>query len=175
MRQEEAFAIKALCLARGGSARESDVSKERGGSYIFLIAGIYGLIYSLKLPFGRWNEPGAGVFPLALSILLLASGLFWFFQGKKREGKKETGVYKAFSRKYSVPLQIIVLTAGFILALAPLGYLLTSTVYIFILFLWVSRYRVWTAAGLAIVIGAGSWLFFEKLLATSLPTGFFPL
>ena len=51
------------------------MTKERGGSLIFLAAGIYGLVFSTGLPFGRWNEPGPGVFPLALSILLCISGL----------------------------------------------------------------------------------------------------
>jgi hypothetical protein len=52
-----------------------------------------------------------------------------------------------------------------------LGYLLTSLLYMFVLFLWVSRYRLWVAVVLAITFGAGSWLFFERLLATPLPKG----
>ena len=148
------------------------MTKERGGGLIFLLAGIYGLIFSYRLPLGRWNEPGPGVFPLALSILLFASGFFWLSQGKgKGERKKHPGS-KRFFQRYSVPLQIIVLTAAFILALEPLGYLLTSMLYIFLLFLWVSRYRLLSAAVLAVAIGGGSWLFFEKLLSTSLPKGF---
>jgi putative tricarboxylic transport membrane protein len=154
--------------------RRFSVTKERGGGLIFLIAGIYGLIFSCRLPLGRWNEPGPGVFPLALSILLLAFGLFWLSQGKGKEEKKEPPGSKGFLQRYFVPLQIIVITTAFVLAFEPLGYLLTSTFYIFILFLWVSRYRLWSAAVLAVAIGGGSWLFFEKLLSTSLPRGFLP-
>lgn len=151
------------------------MTKERGGSLIFLAAGIYGLVFSMGLSLGRWNEPGPGVFPLALSILLCVSGIVWFIRGKAKGEKKETVVREAFIQKFSTPLQIVGLTAVFILVLEPLGYLLTSVLYLFVLFLWVSRYRLWVAAVLAITFGAGSWLFFEKLLTTPLPKGFLPL
>ena len=142
------------------------MSKERGGSLIFFAVGIYGLVFSIGLPLGRWNEPGPAVFPLALSILLCASGIFWFIQGKGKGEKKESAGLGGFVRKYKTPLRIVGLTAAFIFALEPLGYLLASTLYIFILFFWVSRYRVWIAVVLAVAFGPGSWLFFGKLLAT---------
>jgi hypothetical protein len=78
---------------------------------------------------------------------------------------------RGFLRKSRTPLQIVVLTSAFILLLSPLGYLATSTLYLLLLFLWVSRYKLWAAAGLAIVLGVGSWYFFGKLLAVQLPKG----
>lgn len=150
------------------------MTKERGGSLIFLAAGIYGLVFSTGLPFGRWNEPGPGVFPLALSILLCISGIAWFIRGKADKEATNASGLKAFSRKYITAARIVVLTGAFIFALEPLGYLLTSILYLFVLFLWVSRYKLWIAAGFAIVFGAGSWFFFEKLLTTPLPQGFLP-
>ncbi len=151
------------------------MSKVRGGSVIFLAAGIYGLVFSLQLPLGKWNQPGPAVFPLCLSILLCIFGISWFIQGKGKGEKKETASLRGFIQKFSVPLKIVGLTAGFILALAPLGYLLASTIYLFVLFHWVSRYRLWTALALAIAFGAGSSFFFGKLLATPLPGGFLSL
>ena len=148
------------------------MSKERGGSLIFLAAGIYGLIFSIRFPLGRWNEPGPGVFPLGLSILLCIFGISWFIQGKGKREKKETVSLRGFIQKFITPIQIVGVTAAFILTLELLGYLLASTLYLFVLFLWVSRYRLWTAFVLAIAFAAGSWLFFEKLLATPLPKGF---
>ena len=151
------------------------MSKERGGSLIFLAAGIYGLIFSIQLPLGRWNQPGPAVFPLSLSILLCIFGISWFIQGKGNAEKKETLGLGGFVRKFITPIRIVGLTAAFILTFDSLGYLLASTLYLFILFRWVSRYRFWTALGLAIAFGAGSWLFFGKVLTTSLPKGFLPL
>ena len=148
------------------------MTKERGGSLIFLAAGIYGFVFSIQLPLGRWNQPGPAVFPLGLSILLCIFGISWFIRGKGEKEKKEPVSLRGFIQKFMTPIQIVGLTAAFILTFEPLGYLLASTIYLFVLFLWVSRYRLWTALVLAVAFGAGSWLFFEKLLATPLPKGF---
>ena len=148
------------------------MTKERGGSIIFLAAGIYGFVFSIQLPLGRWNQPGPAVFPLALSLLLCVFGVSWFIRGKGEREKQETVSPKEFVCKSMTPIRIVGLTAAFILTFEPLGYLLGSTLYLFALFFWVSRYRLWTALALAIAFGAGSWLFFGRLLATPLPMGF---
>ncbi|HUL30806.1 MAG TPA: hypothetical protein VLZ03_10175, partial [Thermodesulfobacteriota bacterium] len=67
------------------------MTKERGGSLIFLAAGIYGLVFSVQLPLGKWNQPGPAVFPLSLSILLCLFGMGWFIRGKGA-GKKQGSV-----------------------------------------------------------------------------------
>src|SRR5512143_1551298 len=121
------------------------MTKERGGSLIFLAAGIYGVVFSIGLPFGRWNEPGPAVFPLALSILLCISGIVWFVRGKTKGEARTSGDVKGFLRKYVTAAQIVGLTGVFIFVLEPLGYLLTSILYLFFLFLWVCRYKLWVA------------------------------
>ncbi|MBS1238071.1 MAG: Tripartite tricarboxylate transporter TctB family, partial [Deltaproteobacteria bacterium] len=68
-------------------------------------------------------------------------------------------------------LQIVGITAAFIFLLEPLGYLLASVLFTFALFFLVSRYRMWIAAALAVTFGAGSWIFFTKVLSTPLPQG----
>jgi len=49
--------------------------------------------------------------------------------------------------------------------------LIASSLYMFILLLWVSRYKLWVAMGLAIVLGFGTWYFFGKILVIQLPRG----
>ena len=151
------------------------MTKERGGSIVFLAAGIYGLVFSAGLPLGKWNAPGPGVFPLSLSILLCAFGLVWFVQGRVKEGEKPRVSLGGVLRKSKTPVQIVGITAAFILLLEPLGYLLASALYTFALFLGVSRYKLWIAAALAATFGAGSWVFFTKVLSTPLPKGLLPL
>lgn len=143
------------------------MTKERVGSLIFLLFGIYGLVLSLQLPMGSWGEPGAGPFPLMVSILLCLSGIKMFFSG---EGKVE-GDWKTIFKEQRTPCQIVILTVAFIAALDRLGYLLTSTLYLFALLSWVSRYRVWISMAIAVSIGIGSWYIFAKLLETPLPGG----
>jgi putative tricarboxylic transport membrane protein len=147
------------------------MTKERGGSIIFLAAGIYGLVYSIGLPLGKWNAPGPGVFPLSLSILLCVFGLVWFVQGRAKEGEKPRERLAGLFGKSGTPLRIAGITAAFIFLLEPLGYLPASMVYTFTLFCLISRYRFWIAATLAVTFGAGSWVFFTKVLSTPLPMG----
>ena len=149
------------------------MKKEHAGSLIFLLAGIYGLIFAVQLPLGRLNRPGAGVFPLSLSILLCLSGVLGFILTKRTgEGTLD---WRGLSRKLVTPLKILGLTASFIVSLNLLGYLMTAWLYIFVLLFWVSGYRLWISLVLAVSIGVGSSLFFEKLLALQLPSGLLAL
>jgi putative tricarboxylic transport membrane protein len=151
------------------------MTNDRTASLLFLASGIYGFYYSVQLPMGKWNEPGPGVFPFALSLLLLISAVAWFISGKRsktEEEKGETAGGSAFFKNLATPLKIVVLTALFILAFSRVGYLITSSLYLFILLLWVSRYKVIVSAALAVGIGVGSWYFFAKILAVPLPQGF---
>lgn len=151
------------------------MTKDRAASVLFLLTGIYGLFFSIQLPMGRWNEPGPGVFPITLSILLLISGVSWFIVGKRgEEGKNQTEKADArdIVKTLSTPLKIVGITALLILVFNRVGYLVASSLYIFILLFWVSRYRVIVSFLLALSIGIGSWYFFEKILAVQLPKGF---
>lgn len=150
------------------------MTKDRAASLLFLLTGIYGFFFSIQLPMGRWNEPGPGVFPITLSILLLVSGVSWFIIGR-REAGGENGEKKAGWRdivnNLSTPLKIIGITALLILVFNRVGYLVASSLYIFVLLFWVSRYRVIVSTLLALSIGIGSWYFFQKVLSVQLPKG----
>lgn len=139
----------------------------RAGSLVLLAVGLYGLILTVRLPMGKWNEPGAGAFPLIVSILLCCAGGLICLRAKSADEIEWRGVL----RRQGIPFQIVASTAGFILALERLGYLATASLYAFALLYWVSRYRLWVAAAAALSLGTGSWLIFGKLFATPLPKG----
>jgi putative tricarboxylic transport membrane protein len=146
------------------------MNKDRGGGLIFLLTGVYGLIFSHSLPMGRWNEPGPGAFPFVLAVLLAFSGVMIIgrAKGKKEEKQKRW----EFLRKLITPLYIVLLTLGFILSLERVGYVASTLVYLFILFLGICRYKLPVAAGMAAVFGLGSWYFFVKILGVQLPISF---
>jgi putative tricarboxylic transport membrane protein len=157
--------------------KEIHMTKDRAASLLFLLTGIYGFFFSIQLPMGRWNEPGPGVFPITLSILLLISGVSWFIFGKRgSEGKSQEQKADRLDivKTLSTPLKIVGITALLILAFNYAGYLVTSSLYLFVLLLWVSRYRVVVSILLALSIGIGSWYFFQKVLSVQLPKGFLP-
>jgi hypothetical protein len=147
--------------------KEFALMKDRVGGLIFLLAGIYGLIFSAPLPLGRWNEPGPGVFPTVLALLLLLSGVLmmarWKREREEGEGKRN------FLKPLMAPGQIVLLTLAFILSLERIGYLGAAMGYMLLLFLWVCRYRWRRAVGMAAAFGLGSWYLFVKILGVQLP------
>ncbi len=143
------------------------MNKQRAGALVFLIVGVYGAVLSLFLPMGKWGTPGAGVYPLIVSVLLTLSGVVIFL----RERAVERIDWKETLKQQRAPLQIVVFTGGFILALERLGYTLTAFLYTFALLFFVSHYRPWKAVWMAILIGVGSWFVFGKLFETQLPEG----
>lgn len=154
------------------------MDKERVAGAMFLMIGIYGLVFSTQLPLGNPEEPGPAGFPLCISILLCLSGLSKLLYRRGKEAKRddeETIQWGIMMKKLMTPMKILGITLAFILTMEWVGYLLTSSAYMFLLFLWVSRFRVWVAMSLAILIGSGSWFFFGKILAVSLPEGFLSL
>jgi len=145
------------------------MTKERAGSLFFLFAGIYGLIFSIELPLGKWNEPGPGVLPLFLSIALCVSGISWFIVGRPK-GEKSTGIdWRGLIKLLKTPFQIVILTAAFVLAMKQIGYLPGAILYLFLVFVWVSHFKLRTAIGMAILMGIGTWYFFGKILVIQLP------
>jgi len=144
------------------------MSKERAGSLLFLVTGIFGLVFSMDLSFGTWAQPGPRLFPFCLSILLVVSGCLWFVFGR---GEEAGSGWRDMLGKETTALKIIGTTAIFILILEPLGYLVASALYLFILFFWVSNYRALVSLGLAVGAGIVSWYFFGEVLSVWLPVG----
>ena len=146
------------------------MSKDRAASLIFLVFGIYGFIFSINIPMGEWQSPGPGIFPLCVSIVLCLSGAAWFI-GNKKNIPIETVSWRTVGKNAVRPLKVVGITLIFILLMDRTGYLLGSSLYLFILLLLVSRYRLSVALAFAVAMGGGSWFFFGKLLGVELPTG----
>ena len=149
--------------------------KARAGGLLFLLTGIYGLVYSRSLPMGRWNEPGPGAFPFGLALLLVFSGIMTIARGKGEKEEEQKGKGRDFLRNLITPLLIVLLTLGFILSLEWAGYVTSVVVYLFILFFGICRYKLPLAAGMAGVFGLGSWYLFVKILGVQLPLSFWGL
>jgi putative tricarboxylic transport membrane protein len=148
------------------------MNKDHVGGLIFLLTGIYGITFSLGLPMGRWTEPGPGAFPFGLAILLAFSGIMIIIRAKSKKEEKKEGEGRGFLRNLITPLLIVLLTLGFILTLERVGYVSSVSVYLFILFFGICRYKLPLAAGMAVVFGLGSWYLFVKILGVQLPLSF---
>lgn len=148
------------------------MSKERIGSLFLLGVGIYALCLSIGFPMGTLAQIGPGPYPLVLSILLCTAGAIIFFSAKGGPERVKVDLI-GFIKEHGKPLQIIILTGAYIIALKRAGYLAVSTLYLFFLFSWVSRYKLWVALVLSLLFGIGSWYFFVKICDVSLPKGLY--
>ena len=147
------------------------MGRQRIAGLIFLTIGIYGLVFSIPLPWGTWEEPGPGVFPLVIASLLCLAGIAKILQKQEKEAQAEKTVMRGALGGFITPLKILGVTLAFILLLDRLGYLLATPLFLFVMFQWISRYRIWASLGLALAIGVGSWYFFDRILAVQLPPG----
>jgi hypothetical protein len=143
------------------------MNKERLGSLILFFVGMYAFFSSVKLPIGTWREPGAGLFPLIISILLCFVSVLVFISEKKKGGID----WRGFTKQSMKPWQIVLLTSGFIFTMGQLGFLVTSSLYLFGLFLWVCRFRFWFSFLFSMLLAPATWYFFGNILGLLLPIG----
>jgi putative tricarboxylic transport membrane protein len=148
-----------------------DMGRQRVAGFIFLFIGILGFADSLQFSWGSWAEPGPAPFPLAVSLLLAIAGIVKIVQDLRAGESRVRIEWPVMVRGFLTPLKILGATLVFILVLEGLGYLVATLLFMFVLLVWVCRYRVWTAMGLSVAIGLGSWFFFETILKVQLPQG----
>jgi putative tricarboxylic transport membrane protein len=144
------------------------MKRDQVGGFFFAFIGVIFFLLSIKLPTGKLTQPGPGVFPLALSLLLCTVGLMIFFSTTKEKTKID---WRKGLPDLAKPAAIVLLTLAYIILLGRLGYLLTSFIYLFSLFLLVSRYKWFFSAGLSGALAIASWIFFGKILGIQLPLG----
>ncbi len=125
------------------------------------------MIHSVRLPLGSWSQPGPGVFPLILSVLLIATGTALLVSSR---AGNEFRWRDSLSRQKRNGV-ILGLTVGFILGFGRLGLLVTSGLYLFLLFAWVCRFRIRVALLLSAGVTAAGWFLFVRILNLQFPPG----
>ena len=144
------------------------MTKGRVASLFFIGVGLYVLIQSIRLPVGSFSNPGAGFFPLLLSLLLTIVGVLLLATDRGGEPMHWGGVIHLWR---STPWQLVGLTAAYVLVFDWLGFLISSFSYLLLILYVCCRFRAGTAVGLAAALTLGSWGLFVKLLALQFPRG----
>jgi putative tricarboxylic transport membrane protein len=137
---------------------------------ILLAVAAVAWIAAGSLPFGTLHQPGAGLFPKSLAILLWGLALALWFRGLGAEAVVDARLWPDRAGLLRVAIMCATLVA-YVLALETAGYLLATAGMFLILLRWVGR-RPWSTtiltAGLA---AAASYLVFARWLMVSLPAG----
>jgi hypothetical protein len=144
------------------------MNKDRIGSALLFLFGGTMAWGSIGLSIGNFWEPGAGLFPLLISLgLCAASALNWL--KPRHDQKVEWGGF--LTKMNMTPWKITLLSIIFVLSMETIGYLTIAVLYLLSLFLWVCRYSWSRSLLLTASIAPLSWLFFARVLSLQLPIG----
>ena len=140
----------------------------------WIILGIIISVWSATFPFGNSESPGPAIFPLGSGLILIFLGSILFFQTKKQsEGKPMEGSVSiiphgaAFTR-VALTLGGMLLSALF---LERLGFVLTFFCLILFLIRAIQPKKWSVDIFYTLVFTLGSYILFQVLLKTTLPTG----
>lgn len=137
-----------------------------------LTVSLFALCYLLggsKLQFLEEFGPGPGFFPVLLGITLLALSVAHFLSAKK---SVSGGSGDFHPRQLLRPAAVMVALCLSAFVLEFLGFLITVFLLVFLVLVFLERYRAPVSALLAICISGGFYLLFETWLKVPLPQGF---
>jgi putative tricarboxylic transport membrane protein len=140
-------------------------------SLFCLILGLVFITGGLRMGLGPLNAPGPGFFPAVIGGILSSLSAVLFVTASRRKGPSEkTRVFKKGSWGKILPC---LLSLIFYLAfLDYLGYILTTTLFIFFLLKVVGRKRWGPSILMAVVVSVSSYALFRMGLGVLLPKGF---
>ena len=119
---------------------------------------------------GRPKSPGAGFWPLLIAVAMFGLGLSLIL--RPSPATAVTATSDSRWDKFGIALGTL---AFYVVALVPLGYLMTTAVMLFAQLRWVES-RSWrSSAWVAILTAVISLVLFRSLLKVSLPAGVIPL
>ncbi len=144
----------------------------------WLLIGIIISAWSYRTGLGTFKEPGVGFVAFACGLFIVAIGaLVTVFRGPgtlkggKTSGKERIRFLKSAPFKLTYTLCLLLFYALF---LDPLGYIVTTFLVLFGLFLDPAARR-WPAAFIASFLSVGvTYIVFEVWLKSQLPRGIFP-
>jgi hypothetical protein len=138
-----------------------------GGAGLLLSAAYLGA--AVELPFGHLDQPGAGVFPVFVSCILIASSFITIWEGLRLDPQTHTAMPHGADLKRL--LGLIVLLFGFLVTLPFLGLLIASTIFCVLLMRLLSDIS-WTLVVLiSLAICTALYVVFVFALKVPMPLG----
>lgn len=127
------------------------------------------LIAGQEYPWGKMAEPGPGVYPLAVGILMLASAVGLGLEARVRRLRLETPWPTAAQGRRV--LAVLASSLAYALLLPYLGHLFMGTLVSLVVLRVMGMARWSLSIGLAVAAGLGSYYLFGRILDVPLPVG----
>lgn len=141
------------------------------GLALFLVA-VGAWLAARDLPLGTLHQPGAGFFPKSLAVLTGGLALLLAIRGLRIEAQNVRALWPDRGGLARVVGMTAVLL-GYLVALEPIGYLLTTAGLFLILLRWMGRCSWPATISVATLAAGGSYVLFARWLMVSLPAGLF--
>ncbi len=134
-----------------------------------LLVSIGYLIMALQLPFGRLDQPGAGVFPVFVGAVLALASLVTIQEGWS-SSRRAVIEFPAGADRLRV-ISLVALLFGFFFALPWLGQLISSILFCALLIRILAKLSWARILTYAVVLAVLVDVVFEILLKVPLPRG----
>jgi len=146
-----------------------NVKLDRISGFVVIIFAVFLIIHILKtLRLGNHLHPGSGYVPFLLASSMVVLGAIIFFKGDLDQTFKSiqwTG--------YKHVLFLMGCCFFTIFAFERLGYRLTTSIILIVLFGFVERIKIWLVIILTAGLSLGSFWIFRSILKVPLPQGIF--
>ena len=133
---------------------------------MFLVIGSGQFYMALALPRGTLAEPGPGVFPLLVGILMCAASLACLAQVIFDRNQIEFNLLADAAR----PAVLVVALAAFLVLLPRVGFILPALLLQLVTLQVFGMRGAWRRLAVATATTAAAVLIFEKLLGVQFPT-----
>ena len=141
------------------------------GSLVGIAIGLYAIWEGTRMPVDRIMNVGPSFFPTALAGLLIVFSLALLVNALK--GRSIGTVEPIRLSDRGVQRGLVTLAAAFVycVILAPLGFMLTSILFLVFMMLLLGNRKPLQLAIAPPLITVAVWLIFEKILKLSMPGG----
>jgi putative tricarboxylic transport membrane protein len=150
------------------------IAIQKGWAYLsigavgaLIAAGYLGM--SLELPFGRLDQPGAGVFPIVAGVILLIASLISIWEGMQPDSASRIKLPQGTDlRRLS---SLVALLLGFLITLPLFGQLISSAIFCMLLMRVISDLSWLRIAIYSLVMSSALYGVFVLLLKVPMPRG----
>ncbi len=144
----------------------------------YLAIGGIGLAFSVaylglssRLPFGQLDQPGAGVFPVAVGVIMLLASIATVLEGWRAERGEQVDFPAGDDRRRL--LALVGLLLGYFVLLPWAGQLVGSTIFCALLMRLLSQLAWPRVVAYSALISVAVYVVFVHLLMVPMPHGVF--
>ena len=129
---------------------------------------------SFRLKLGSLKNPGPGLIPAAIGLLLVVfTGLYLFqvFQANNPDGEKKS-ISSPGRKNYRAVAGVLICTAVYPFILEPLKFIVSTLIASFVMLILLKPRKILFAFTLSLAMAVGSFLVFSRFFGVGLPSGF---